>query len=238
MRILAIGAHPDDIELCAGGTLALLARSGFHVFMCSITDGCRGVAGNAPKETASIRFREMQEAASVLGARVVGIPFAIDGELNGRNLNRKFLTEILNEIIPDVVMTHGPSDYHPDHRSCSDLVRSAIFRAFSSEGDDGSRNGSKLDRCPQIFLMDTIMGHHFLPHFFVDISSTFETKISALRCHRLQMNRDAKDPLNLPEIASVQSRLRGEQSNCKYAEGFMFYNDWAATKALQGLPIA
>src|SRR5689334_3277524 len=120
MNVLAIGAHGDDLELFCGGTLARYAAQGDHVVMCVVTDGRGRPAGN-PDEIAAIRKAEAEASAAVIGAESVwmGIP---DGGLWFDEAARHLFVEAIRRAKPDVIITHPPDDYHPDHKTTSRLV--------------------------------------------------------------------------------------------------------------------
>jgi len=121
MRILAIGAHPDDLELLAAGTLARYAKSGHDVAMCVLTDGDLGSDNLDGPTTARVRRAEAADAAAEIGAdlHLLGEP---DGFLFDSPDVRRGVVEVFRQARPDVVVTHSPQDYHPDHRMASQIV--------------------------------------------------------------------------------------------------------------------
>lgn len=126
LRILAFGAHPDDCELKVGGTGARWAALGHHVKFVSVTNGDIGHWGMAGGPLAQRRAAEVRACAKILGiqAEVLDIH---DGELLPTLENRKLITKLIREWKADVVLSHRPNDYHPDHRNVGILVQDAAF---------------------------------------------------------------------------------------------------------------
>jgi LmbE family N-acetylglucosaminyl deacetylase len=125
-RILCIGAHPDDAEFGAAGTAALWVAEGYHVKFVAVTNGDIGHWKESGPELARRRKAEVEH-----GARLVGYEFEIldnhDGELLPTLENRKTITRLIRQWRADVVITHRPNDYHPDHRYTSILVQDSAY---------------------------------------------------------------------------------------------------------------
>lgn len=126
LRIVVFGAHPDDAEFKAGGTAVKWARLGHQVKLCSVTNGDIGHWGEAGGPLAKRRAAEVQAAAKKLGvtAQVLDIH---DGELLPTLEARKMITRVIREWQADIVISHRPWDYHPDHRYVGVLVQDAAF---------------------------------------------------------------------------------------------------------------
>ncbi len=126
VRIIVFGAHPDDAEYKAGGTAAKWAKSGHHVKLVSVTNGDIGHWQMAGGPLAQRRTAEVKAAAKILGvtSEVLDIH---DGELLPTLENRKLVTKLIREWKADVVISHRPWDYHPDHRYVGVLVQDAAF---------------------------------------------------------------------------------------------------------------
>jgi LmbE family N-acetylglucosaminyl deacetylase len=125
-RILCIGAHPDDAESGAAGTAALWVAKGYPVKFVAVTNGDIGHWRESGPELARRRKAEVEH-----GAKLVGYAFEIldnhDGELLPTLENRKAITRLIREWQADVVITHRPNDYHPDHRYTSILVQDSAY---------------------------------------------------------------------------------------------------------------
>ncbi len=188
---LSLMAHPDDAEVLAGGTLALLRERGWSIHICSATPGDAGTATQSSEEIAAIRRREGEEAAAVL-----------DGEfhcLERRDLRIFYdedgvrrVTSLLRKVRPALVFAHGPSDYMLDHEEISKLARAACFNAPIPnapvlEGD----GAAPLESIPVLLYADAVegidlFGRPVTPTFGVDVTATFVTKMDMLSRHSSQ----------------------------------------------------
>ena len=208
MNILAVGAHPDDLEIYCYGTLAKMAHEGHKVFMCSVANGNMGHKTIQPKELAEIRRAEAIRGAKLIGAQHLELDI---GDLK-INANDEYQQEKMVEIIriaqPDIIITHCPDDYASDHCETSKLV---FYASFASS-------------CPN-------------PEEYVDISDYLEKKVEAILCHKSQTQwLDDHDGFNMEEYARVSARYRGIQSGTLYAEGFKKCNVWPRVQAKRNLP--
>lgn len=233
MNILAIGAHGDDLEMFCGGTLAKAAARGDTVFMAVVTDG-RGRPKGDPEQIAAIRRAESERSAALIGARLVWMAQA-DGGLWFDEPTRHIFTETIRECQPDLIITHPPDDYHPDHKTTSRLVMDAAQIARTA--NYLSRFAPHRAIVP-IAFMEAERGIGFIPEDYVDTSSVWETKLAMLDCHQSQLMPAAYDPAFTPpppaenvfhHYAAALGRFRGLAVNCAYAEGFRF---WQAANRL------
>jgi N-acetylglucosamine malate deacetylase 1 len=128
MRIVSVHAHPDDAEILAGGTLALLARLGHQITIVTLSNGDCGSTLHEADEIASIRKTEATESAALIGADYRWGGFR-DMAIFSDDASRRAVTGLLRELRPDVVLTAAPSDYLSDHEATSQLVRDACFAA-------------------------------------------------------------------------------------------------------------
>jgi len=126
LRIICFGAHPDDCELKAGGVAALWSAQGHHVKFVSVTNGDIGHWRQAGGPLASRRTAEVERAAKILGITTEVLDIH-DGELMPTLENRRTITRLIREWNADIVMSHRPNDYHPDHRYVGVLVQDSAF---------------------------------------------------------------------------------------------------------------
>lgn len=126
LRIICFGAHPDDCELKAGGVAAMWAAKGHHVKLVSVTNGDIGHWREAGGPLAKRRTAEVERAAKLLGITTEVLDIH-DGELLPTLENRRTITRLIREWKADVVMSHRPNDYHPDHRYTGVLVQDAAY---------------------------------------------------------------------------------------------------------------
>jgi len=121
LRVMFIGAHPDDAEGQFGGTAILFSENGHSVMLVSMTNGNCGHHAMGREELAERRFKEAQAAGRVIGAEYKVMPVN-DGELMPSLENRKKLLRIIRKFSPDIIFTHSSAEYHPDHRYTNQLV--------------------------------------------------------------------------------------------------------------------
>jgi LmbE family N-acetylglucosaminyl deacetylase len=234
MRVMAIGAHPDDLEILCAGTLARYVAEGHEVVMCHIARGDRGSYEHTREEIAVIRDEEARAAADVVGAGYLALGVA-DGEVNASDpAQRELVTEAIRQAHPDVVIGHSPDDYMTDHVEASRLAFDTSFLATLPLFETASPH---LAEVPALVYMDTVTGNDFVPTEFVDISAHIETKLKALDQHQSQLrwlaDHDGVDMLD--QIRTV-SRYRGLQCGAEYAEGFVPCNVWLRARTKRVLP--
>jgi LmbE family N-acetylglucosaminyl deacetylase len=225
--ILAIHAHPDDIELLGAGALALLAKAGCRIVIATVTAGDCGSADAGPEETARIRRGEAAKAAAIIGAAYdcVGLP---DLGVFNDDASRRRVTEVVRRARPDIVLTSSPADYHPDHEATSVLVRDACFAASAQNYRTGE--AAPLDAIPHLYFMDPIGGRDregrpVTADFGVDIGPAFETKCAMQSCHESQKDWLLKQHGIADHLQSTiaWTRRRGRDFGVEYAEGFRQY---------------
>lgn len=232
MNVLAIGCHPDDLEVLCGGTLARYVKQGHKVIMGSVANGNVGHKVIPPDELRETRLMEAKQAAKTIGAE----HFCLDVDdlrVNANDYEQfKKVVEIIREAKPDVIITHNPVDYMQDHEQTSKLVVNAAFCASVNHLKTPSPAYTNI---VPVFYMDTVCGVEFLPTEYVDISDTIDIKLQALSCHQSQI-KWMKDHDNIDFLDTVRtcSKYRGLQCNVAFAEGFRHYSGWHrfATKRL------
>ncbi len=225
MNILAVGAHPDDIEILCAGTLALYAQGGHQVTMAVFTDGSMGDLQIAPTQLAKVRRQEQEAAAEVIGARLIWAGIT-DEHVFANEAQRRVMIDLLREADPDVIFTHSPTDYHPDHRHLAQLVFDAYFQKGLPHIPEQRKPACRFAGA-QVYSMDNIAGIGFNPTEYVDITSVMETKLRMLRCHRSQFSAISElVQRDLEQVATIQSRFRGLAGGCEYAEGFCRLETW------------
>jgi len=240
-RILAIHAHPDDVEVLGSGTLALLAEAGNHITIVTMTAGDCGSVEMDLAETARVRQKEAAAAAAMIGADYVCAGFG-DLCVFNDDASRRRTTELVRAVRPDIVITASPADYHPDHEATSMLVRDALFA--SSIPNYGTGPSSALAAIPHLYFMDPIEGRdrsgiRITPDFGVDITAQFDTKSEMLAAHASQHNWVLKQHGIDDYMIAMKSwaAKRGNMFGVTYAEGFRQYTGtpYPRTKLLQEL---
>lgn len=218
MRVLAIGAHPDDIEIACSGTLAKCVKRGDTVIVCHVSNGNLGHVVIPPDELAEIRAAEAKKAGSLAGIEVVCAGFSDLDIFDNNRAARDRIVEIIQYADPDVIITHNPDDYMPDHTAVSRLVFDASFAATLPNYPTKTRRAAKL---MPIYYMDTLAGVNFVPTEFVDITEEIDLKIEMLECHESQLVwMREHDGIDFADMVRTCSKYRGYQCGAGYAEGF------------------
>ena len=205
LDVLAIGSHPDDVELGCGGTLALLAGQGRKVGILHLTRGERGTRG-----TPELRQREAERAAEALGAAELAFLDCGDGAFRAGEAEEDALIEVLRRWRPELVLGPTPRDRHPDHQRAHELVAAACFYAgLANRGPGGAPH-----RPAAVF---SYMQHDpFDPAFIVDVTSVWERKLEALAAYRSQLHQpdrkegEGEDGQPMTKVASREFRLAVE----------------------------
>jgi N-acetylglucosamine malate deacetylase 1 len=184
LRVLILGAHPDDADYAAGGLAALYRAAGHDVLMVSLTNGDAGHHQTSGPALAARRAAEANAAAALIGARYL-ILDNHDGELLPTLENRRQLITLIRSYAPDLVLTHRPNDYHPDHRYTSQLVQDAAYLVTVPAVLPGTRH---LSRDPVImYLPDAFeKPYPFRPAVAVDVGPVLDRIVAMLHCHASQ----------------------------------------------------
>ena len=218
MNVLAIGAHPDDIEIACAGTLAKCVKRGDRVVVCHASTGNLGHVIIPPDELTKIRAAEAKKAGSLAGIEVMGGLFNDLDIYDNNKEARDRIVDVIKYAQPDFIITHNPDDYMPDHTAVSRLVFDAAFTATLPNYASKYKEPAKL---VPIYYMDTLAGVNFNPTEFVDVSEEIDLKIKMLNCHESQIvwMRD-HDGIDFADMVRTCSRYRGYQCGADYAEGF------------------
>jgi LmbE family N-acetylglucosaminyl deacetylase len=182
--LLIIGAHPDDADYAAGGTAALYRAAGHAVKMVSLTNGDAGHHVTPGPELARRRRAEAAAAGGVIGATYETLDNH-DGQLLPTLENRLQVIRLIRSFRPDLVLTHRPNDYHPDHRYTSQLVQDAAYLVTVPAVAPDTPH---LPRDPVIaYLPDDFQRPYPLqPAVVVDVGGVMEQVVSMLHCHTSQ----------------------------------------------------
>ena len=223
LRILAVGAHPDDLEILCGGTLAKYAKLGHTVIMSHLLNGDKGHYQIPPKKIAQIRALEAVEASKVIGAEMIGLGIP-DAELFSDLPTRTKVIDLIRQTRPDLIITHAPQDYMSDHVTTSQVVCDASFYTASVLL---KTEHEVCEKIVPVFFMDTLAGVNFLPSEYVDITEIFAHKKTMIEKHQSQL-KWLKDHDNIDILGFVEkiAAFRGLQCGVQYAEAFRQYEVW------------
>jgi len=192
VNVLAVGAHPDDVELGCGATLLRHVARGDEVTILVMTAGQRGQVDGMN------RYHEQEDAASRLGVRLVWGGFE-DGSIPEGPEAISVIDEVIADTHAEVLYTHATRDTHQDHRAAATASLAAARRL------------------PSVLQFETPSSQGFEPTVYVDVADTLEDKLAALRSHLSQVLRQG--PVDL-EAIEAQARFRGFQGRIRYAEAF------------------
>jgi bacillithiol biosynthesis deacetylase BshB1 len=214
--VLAIAAHPDDVELTCGGTLAMLAQRGKTFGILDLTHGEMGTRG-----TAATRAAEAQKAAEILGASFREALDFGDGGLQVSRENELVLIDVIRRETPRLILTSYPDDRHPDHRRAGQIVRDAAFYA----GLRRIETAHPAHRPQQTLYFST--GYLHPVNVYVDITPVIEKRRAAMAAFESQFHNPAsREPQTILSaesfLAQIEARARtfGFEIGVEFAEAF------------------
>lgn len=196
MRILAIGAHPDDIEFGCGGTLIKYARQGHEVSLLVMTDGSGGGDG-------AIRRQEQAESARILKTAKLFWGEYPDTAIPLDRAIIQRVERVIQEVQPEFIFVHYHDDTHQDHRH---LATSTI-------------TATRYTR--NVLFYEGPTTQNFSPSVFVDVDSVLEEKIACLQAHGSQVSKTNIEGLTIVDIARSSAHFRGIQGRVRNAEAFV-----------------
>ncbi|RYD56534.1 MAG: bacillithiol biosynthesis deacetylase BshB1 [Sphingobacteriales bacterium] len=225
LHILAIGVHPDDLELSAAGTLIKHARMGQQVGILDLTYGELGTRGSA-----ELRKQEAQDAAKVMGLAVREGADMRDGFFVNDEAHQLKLVHYIRKYQPDIVIANALADRHPDHGRAGKLIADACFLAGLRKIET-LLHGQPQEAWRPTRVFHMIQDRFAEPSFIVDVSDTHTTKMEAIKCYKSQFH-DPNSDEPMTYIASegflnaieARSSLLGKRIGAKYGEGFVSEN--------------
>ena len=227
VRVLAIHAHPDDIEFQCAGTLLRLLRLGCSVSIATMTPGDKGSTEHSSHEISEIRRAEAAASAAVAGAEYSCLEFR-DLAIVFDNESRRRVADFLRRQQPDIVITAPSTDYLIDHEVTSRLVRDACFNAsvpnYKTHQWDPAPYCRKI---PHLYYVDAVegtdnFGQRHAVDMIVDVSGVIETRIEMLACHASQREWLRRQH-GIDEYMNASRRwsaTRGAEIGVEYGEGF------------------
>jgi bacillithiol biosynthesis deacetylase BshB1 len=224
--ILAFGAHPDDVELAAGGTVAKHTAMGKQVAIVDLTRGEMGTRGSA-----EIRHEEAQRAKEILGvAHRINLDLG-DAVFENDHASQLRVIEMVRRFRPRVVLANALHDRHPDHGRAAQLVSTACFMAGLRKITTQFEGSGQEPWRPAV-MYHYVQGYYLKPAIIVDISDHFDAKMQAIRCYESQFyNPDSKDSETLLSQPWFMNQLEaraieyGRPIGAKYGEGFQSVRD-------------
>ena len=212
MKILALGAHPDDIEIFMYGLVSIYKNEGNQVFTMVATDGAKGGSQEDDLLTKQ-RAEETTAGLKDLSAPIfLNIP---DGELGETPEHKKIIKGNILNVMPDLIITHSQHDYHADHRSLSILTSRAVSHYIP------------------ILYCDTLMGVNFQPNYYIDITEHFKKNKEAI------LKQNSQNPQRFVDLSKLMNSYRAAQCNApkgKYAEAYSFTSSFPFSDIRDLLP--
>ena len=227
MNILAIGAHPDDVETSCGGTLAKYAKLGHKVFTATATNGNVGSSTLTMEEIAAVRKEEARRAAAHIGAEYICLDYDDEMFFEDKAARLAFIN-LVRYCKADVILTHSPKDYNPDHELTSKIINDI---AVMIPVEKIKTKAPAYDKIPIIAYFEPVNGLGFVPTEYVDITETMEIKRAMCREHKSQISwmqdnyKDTMADKDFFENYDIIAKYRGIQCGVEYAEGFRMAND-------------
>ena len=220
LDLLAIAAHPDDVELTCGGTLAMAVRRGHRVGILDLVAGESGTSG-----TAVLRLKEAAAAARALGVHARENARLHDAHLHNTDETRRVVVEWIRRFRPRTVILPFPVGRHPDHRIASELARDACYLAGLKRYDAPG----KPHRPHKILYSLAYREDPVKPTFVVDISRAFAAKLKAIRCFKSQFEGAGSAGEIFPtgqhlyDLIETQAAHYGSLIRARYGEPFYTY---------------
>jgi len=225
LDILAIGAHPDDVELGCSGTILNEIRNGKKVGILDLTQGELGTRG-----TIETRYQEAKNAAELMGVSVRENLKIKDGFFQNNEEHQIAVIRVIRKYRPEIILGNAPEDRHPDHGRASRLIAESAFLSGlrKIETTDDAGNAQKEWRPKYVFHF--IQDRYLEPSFIIDITDVFEQRMKAIACYTTQFFNGSSDDdepqsyISTPDfLESIVSRARmmGKKIGVKFGEGFI-----------------
>jgi len=195
VNILALGAHPDDIEYGCGGTFLKFARQGVNIYFMVLT---KGEFGGDP----GVRQKEQEEAMKLLGVKKIYWGGCVDTELPNERIIITKIDEVIEEVKPDEVYVNYLEDIHQDHRALAECALAATRYV------------------KRVFFYEDYTSINFEPDIFVDIENVLDEKQKLIQVYASQVAKSYPTKLDMAESIRAIANFRGFQGKVKYAEGF------------------
>jgi len=225
LDILAIGVHPDDVELGCAGVLINEIKNGKTVGIIDLTQGELGTRG-----TAETRYAEAAEAARIIGVKVRENLKMRDGFFRNDEEHQLTLIKAIRKYQPEIVFANVLDDRHPDHGRAGHLIADACFLSglvkIETSGDDGERQ----DKWRPKYILHYLQDWYHEPDLIMDVSDTFDQKMQSVEAYTTQFHTSGKAQEGLQTYISTpdfldsviaRARMLGKRIGVKYAEGFI-----------------
>ena len=225
LDILAIGVHPDDIELGCSGTILNEIKLGKKAGIIDLTQGELGTRG-----TVETRYAEATHAATILGVQVRENLRMRDGFFRNDEAHQLQLIAAIRKYQPEIVLANVLDDRHPDHGRAGHLIADACFLAGLSRIETTDENGKAQERWRPKYVLHYMQDWYHEPDLLVDISDVFEQRMNAVKAYTTQFHTSAGEKdgpqtyISTPDFLEsiiARARMLGKRIGVKYAEGFI-----------------
>ena len=223
LDLLAIAAHPDDVELGCSGTLIKEVKRGKKVGIIDLTQGELGTRG-----TVETRYAEAAEAARIMGIHVRENLKMRDGFFKNDEEHQVQVIRVLRKYRPEIVIANILEDRHPDHGKGGWLVYDACFLSGLRQVKTMDDEGREQEKWRPKMLLHYIQDRFYEPNIIIDISNEWEQRMEAIRAYKTQFHdpnsTEPQSYLSTPEFIDAlhaRARLLGKRIGVKYGEGFV-----------------
>lgn len=222
--ILAIGVHPDDVELSCSGVIINEVRAGKKVAVLDLTQGELGTRG-----TVETRYKEAATAAMIMGVRARENLGMRDGFFRNDELHQLQLIRAIRKYRPEIILANALEDRHPDHGRAGKLIADSSFLAGLSKIPTKDENGEEQEKWKPAYVLHYIQDWFREPDFIVDISDVFEQRMKSIEAYNTQFynsgdqSGEPQTYISTPEFLEsiiARARMIGKRIGVKYAEGF------------------
>lgn len=225
LDILAIGVHPDDIELGCSGTIINEIKRGKRAGIVDLTQGELGTRG-----TIETRYKEAADAAMIMGVAVRENLKMRDGFFRNDEEHQLKLVSVIRKYQPSIILGNVLNDRHPDHGRAGHLIADACFLSGLAKIETRDEKGNAQQRWRPTYVLQYMQDWYHEPDVIIDISDVFEQRMQAVQAYTTQFHTSTSDAggprtyISTPDfLESVIARARqmGKRIGVKYAEGFM-----------------
>lgn len=224
LDILAIGVHPDDVELSCSGTIINELKRGKKVGVVDLTQGELGTRG-----TVETRYQEAANAAMIMGIHVRENLKMRDGFFENDETNKRKLITAIRKYQPEIVLANALHDRHPDHGRAGKMIAECCFLSGLSKIETKDETGNPQAKCKPSYVLHYIQDWYHEPDLLVDISSSFDQRMKAIQAYTTQFHTGTASDAGVQTYISTpdfleaiiaRARMLGKKIGVKYAEGF------------------
>lgn len=225
LDILAIGVHPDDVELGCSGVLINEIKQGKKVGIIDLTQGELGTRG-----TSETRFAEAKKAAEIIGAEIRENLKMRDGFFKNDEEHQLQLIKYIRKYRPEIVLANVLDDRHPDHGRAGHLIADACFLSGLVKIETKDDDGRVQDKWRPKYILHYLQDWYHEPDLLVDVSDSFQQKMSSVEAYTTQFHVAGNEQQGLQTYISTpdflesvvaRARMLGKRIGVKYAEGFI-----------------